>query len=197
MAHNVSQEKQEAEARRRRRAELAPLLGEGWLLTYDNKLQAVDTPAGYHVRGQRCLLTCERRECRRRLELDLLDAIRGGLGDTPIDHVADKLRCGHWAGCQFRISDRSYPLGLPLCWFVFHPGAVVVLVCKVCHRETTMEPANLIRRLKRSGAGDGGTGLHQLPQLVRRPCAGCRRKDFGVDWRTPPAPGTPNYRGPK
>lgn len=194
MAHNTSLEKQEAEARRRRRAELEPLLAPGWRLTYDNRLEAIDTPAGYHARGQTCLLRCERRDCNRRIALDLLSAVRSGLGDTPIVEAAHRLQCGHWEGCKLRIVDRSYPQGVPLAWFALQPDHLLVLICDMCGKRITMEPRDTILRLKRSGVGDGGIGLHQLPGLARRPCKGCGRRKFSADWQTPPAPGTPKYR---
>lgn len=193
MAHNISLEKQAELARRRRRDQLQPLLAPGWRLTYDNRLEAIETPAGYHERGQTCLLRCELRGCGRRLAIDFLSAIRTGLGDRPIAEIAARLSCGHWEGCKFRVVDRSYPNGLPLVWFAFQPDHLVVLVCDVCGKRISLDPAQAVVRLKRSDLGDGGTGLLQLPAVARRACAGCGKRRFSADWSAPPAPGTPAY----
>lgn len=85
------------------------------------------------------------------------------------------------------------PERLPLVWFAFQPDHLVVLVCDVCGKRISLDPAQAVVRLKRSGLGDGGTGLLQLPAVARRACSGCGKRRFSADWSAPPAPGTPAY----
>lgn len=133
---------------------------------------------GHWQRGQTVLLRCAKRDCRRRVELDLRAAIDAGLGDRRIEDVLAVLTCRHWTGCAIKFEHATYPKGVPLISTLTHRDALVAIGCDACAARTLLPPLRVIERLIASGRGNAATGLIELAQKVRGPCRKCGGRRF-------------------
>ena len=179
MAHNISQERHEQIERARRVAALKPFLVPGWRIDQVKaEIVPVPTVLGHYQRGQQLLLRCRREGCRRRTEVDLRSAIEEGLGDRPVQHLVDLLRCRHWSGCALEEYSAVYPKGVPLVGYLSHPDVLIAITCEGCGARSLLPPREVILRLKAAGRGDGNTGILALATAVRGPCRKCHRSRF-------------------
>jgi hypothetical protein len=182
MGHNVSRGRREEIERKRRIAELTPLLVPGWQID-PGRLQPVEvrTVLGFYQRGQDLLLRCRRPDCRRRVEIDFHAAVQAGLGDRPPAHLLQLLKCRHWDGCALEEASAVYPGGVPLIAFLQHPDVLIAIACAGCGARLLLPPREVIRRLQAAGRGDGSTGVIELAKAVRGPCRKCSGRRFAAE----------------
>ncbi len=191
MGYNVSRNRRIEMVRRRRMAELEPYLVPGWQLDPDGlRIVTVDTALSFYQRGQELLLRCQRADCRRRVEVDVKQAMRAGLGDKPTAHLVELLRCRHWAECRLQQVSAIYPHGVPLVAYLDDEDVVIEVKCEKCGYRLLLPPEAMIDRLIKAGRGDGSTGIHSLGKAVRGPCRKCGGRQFKADVIRPKAPGT-------
>lgn len=187
MGHNVSRGRQDEIERQSRLAELKPFLVPGWRID-TSRLQIVEvrTALGHYQRGQEVLLRCRRADCHRRVEIDFRAAVHAGLGDKPLSHLLQRLRCDHWSGCQLEETAASYPRGVPLVGYLQHADVLIAIACTGCETRLLLPPREVIRRLQAAGRGDGSTGILGLGKAVRGPCRKCSGRSFAAEvvWPT-------------
>ena len=191
MSHNTSRSKREEIERGLRISALKPFLVAGWRLNQVHaRFETVETALGFYERGQEMLLRCQRRECRRRVEVDFRSALQAGHGDLPIKEVIQLLRCRHWGGCELAEVSAIYPNGVPLVAYLNEPDILVAITCIGCSTRLLLPPAKVIERLVQAGIGDGSTGILRLGQVVRGPCRKCGGRRFSSETVQPKAAGT-------
>lgn len=178
VGHNVSQRKHEDEVERQERARLLRYAAPGWTLDLRaGRLVAEDTLLGMFRRGQTLVLRCRRVDCRRRVEVDLEDAVRAGIGHYRPRELVETLRCHHYRGCEFKEAVALYPQGVPLVAYIGQ-DAFVVVRCAKCRAEVTMTAEQAIDRLRATGRGDAATGINALATVIRGPCRRCGGRAF-------------------
>lgn len=179
MGANISLELRRRLERQERAKELSKLLVPGWTLNYD-ATGFIDAPTvlGHWQRGQTVLLRCSKRDCRRRVELDLRAAVDSGLGDRTLAQIVALLGCRHWTGCALGFQHATYPEGVPLISVLAHPDALVAIACDGCAARTLLPPRRVIERLLATGRGNGATGILELGRKVRGPCRKCSGRRF-------------------
>ena len=180
MGHNVSRTRQ-AQLRRDSIAdELSQWLVPGWQVDRTRlQIVTINTVLGFHQRKQQVLLRCRKRDCHRRVEVDLRSAIEGGHADKSLKELIDILRCGHWAGCELEEVSAIYPEGVPLVAYVDRREVLIAVTCEHCGARVILPPRQMIARLKQAGRGDGSTGILKLGSVVRGPCRKCGTAHFG------------------
>lgn len=180
VGHNVSQRKHEDEAARREREHLLRYAAPGWTLDLrGGRLVAEDTLLGMFRRGQTLVLRCRRADCRRRVEVDLGDAVRAGIGHYRPHELIGTLRCHHYRGCELNEAVALYPHGVPLAAYVGQ-DAFVVVRCAKCQAELVMTAEQAIDRLRAAGRGDAATGINALATAIRGPCRRCGGRAFNT-----------------
>jgi DNA-directed RNA polymerase subunit RPC12/RpoP len=85
------------------------------------------------------------------------------------------LRCHHWNGCRLEEASSTYPKGVPLVAYLQEEDALIAIACNGCGTRLLLPAAEVIRRLKAAGRGDGATGVLELGTAVRGPCRRCGR----------------------
>jgi hypothetical protein len=191
MGHNLSRESQRRLERQQRAEALAKLLVPGWTLNIEaTKFVEVPTLLGSWQRGQRILLRCAKRDCRRRVELDLRAAIDAGLGDRQVADILGVLTCRHWTGCALKFEHATYPKGVPLISTIEHRDVLIAVACDGCAARLLLPPIRVIERLIETGRGNAATGLLELGQKVRGPCRKCGGRRFTSALIWPDARGT-------
>lgn len=154
----------------------------GWQLDrIKAQIAEIPTVLGHLQRGQQLLLRCQRKDCRRRCEVDLRSAIEAGLSDRPVKHLLEVLRCRHWDGCALDEYSAIYPNGVPLIAYLNHRDVLIAIACANCEARTLLPPREVIRRLRAAGRGDSNTGVHALAKAVRGPCRKCHHRQFTTD----------------
>ena len=192
MGHNLSLESRRRLERQMRATELSELLVPGWTLNGDaTGFVDVPTVLGHWQRGQSVLLRCSKRDCRRRVELDLRAAVDAGLGDRTLPQTVALLACRHWSGCALSFQHATYPEGVPLISILAHPDALIAIACDGCAARTLLPPRRVIERLLATGRGNGATGILELGRKVRGPCRKCSGRRFTSTLVWPDSPPKP------
>ncbi len=179
MSHNVSRAKQDEIKRERRLAEIQPYVVPGWRIDQSSwEIVEVPTALGHFQRQQEMLLRCQRSDCRRRVEIDFRAAVQAGLGDRPVKHLLERLKCHHWSGCRLEEVSAIYPKGVPLVGYLKHRDVLISIRCTTCQYRLLLPPREVIKRLEAVGCGDGSTGIIELARAIRGPCRKCGTSSF-------------------
>lgn len=193
MGANLSIESRRRIKRQQRAQELSKLLVPGWALNAEaTSFVEIPTLLGCWQRGQSILLRCAKRDCRRRVELDLRAAIDAGLGDRRVADVLTLLTCRHWSGCALKFEHATYPIGVPLISMLEHRDILIAIACNGCTARSLLPPLRVIERLIATGRGTAATGLIELAQKVRGPCRKCGGRRFSTTLVWPNAPQKPD-----
>ena len=181
MGHNISQDRLDREEITSVVAELHAYLVPGWTIDVRRRaIVPIETVLGALHRRQEVTFRCGRRDCHRRVEVDLRSTAAAGLGHESMLALRDRLRCQHWRGCELRLPIATYPHGTPLIGYIGQ-GMLVAIICARCRHRVTASPEAVIGRLAAAGRGSGATGILDLAGLVRGPCRGCgSRGPFSV-----------------
>ena len=197
VAHNISRPKQEENDRQRRVAALGPYLVPGWQIDQaGRRIIEIKSILGACQRGQQIVFRCQRKDCRRRIELDLVGAVRAGLGDRTEIDLMGMLRCRHWENCGLQEAQALYPKGVPLVAYVTDTSALIAMTCGRCRRRALLPATKMIDRLIRSQKGDASTGIIELAAKASKPCRACGHRTFesSIEWIKPAKTGDATTR---
>jgi hypothetical protein len=111
--------------------------------------------------------------------VDLQTWSRHGFGGAPLVALQRLYFCSR-LGCGLRFQSEVYPAGAPLQFYASDPRACVAVRCKRCGRRRILAAAAFLKTLRRSGSGDGNSGVRDLDHRFKNPCAGCGRRDWSV-----------------
>lgn len=136
-----------------------------------------DTILGMFRRGQSLVLRCGRSDCRRRVEVDLADAVHGGVGHYRPGELVERLRCQHYRGCRLEEVVASYAEGVPLVAYI-NSGRLILIRCIGCRLEVALPAEKVIDRLQSEKRGNSATGILLLARTIRGPCKRCRGTTF-------------------
>jgi hypothetical protein len=180
MGANLSQQRQHDIARNRLLAELRPYLVPGWRLSTGLRFEPVPTLRGCLARGQEIVFRCGRRDCKRRVEVDLEAACRARLGEETPYALFHRFACRHYDRCGLRMSE-EWTGGEPLIALFQRPGAALRVACLACEHASLVTPRAVIDRLKALGTGDGATGVGRVAGCLRGCCRRCGSRKFEVE----------------
>lgn len=125
------------------------------------------TPNGLLARGGEMKGRCQTPECWRNVTFNTQDWVARGYGEASIHELTRTYRCGR-IGCRLHF-DEFYSSGLPLQTYVGGPETAVI-ACEGCKRVASLSVEKLLKRLPRTGAGDGDTGCNSFARSIKSPC---------------------------
>ena len=166
----------------------------GWIWN-GARLVSDDTVGGAVARGMAVGAACRLYpECTRRVTLDLRALVGLGLGRMPIHEIRKLFECGRRPSCGLSWSD-TYSKGAPLQGYVGDQTVTFTVRCAACGASRTYDVEQIIGGLRRTGRGDGNTGVLVAARHFQRSCRLCGDRRWELNLSRPPPAGTGQRAG--